>query len=130
MTCSFPPKKGNHFNTDCDTECHACSFLSYMNLETDQLTNTDTLANQQTLQTNLSSRINPHTDNSKSSAPSSLQSTSTTTTLLMSTDNIITCMSARLYSPTRRGHSLSDIINTYTDFRLLLDTESAAFTVS
>ena len=50
--------------------------------------------------------------------------------MLMSTDNTITCMSARLYSPTPRGHSLSDIINTYTDFRLLLNTESAAFTVS
>ena len=35
MTCSFPPKKGNHFNTDCDTEYHACSFLSYMNSKTD-----------------------------------------------------------------------------------------------
>ena len=40
-------------------------------------------------------------------------------------------MSARLYSPTRRrGHSLSDIINTYTDYKLQLHTESAAFTVS
>ena len=110
----------------------ACSYLFSMIVKhglTDQCRHTS--INQQTLQTNLASRINPHTATSKSSALSSLRSTSTTTTMLMmSTDNTITCMSARLYSPTRRGHSLSDIINTYTDFSLLLHTESAAFTVS
>ena len=57
----------------------ACSYLFSMIVKhglTDQCRHTS--INQQTLQTNLASRINPHTATSKSSALSSLQSTSMT----------------------------------------------------